>query len=190
MTQQSQPTPKELRHKWIIGLESGFFKPDSTYLRVLSTTNYTYTHSPLGVLCAVSNLGDFVPEQRGSELNSTRKVIRHIFVPFGEASYLPAATSHTRYDTTVTPPTSLLEKAGLVSTKTPTWWYHDLARNVIHRGFIGMIRGNVTELNKYADPPYSIDSLMRHPEIPPAEKFPLLGKILRHLETTNHWYAN
>lgn len=189
MTQPKQLTPKELRHKWIVALESGFFKPNSTYLRVLSTTDYTYTHSPLGVLCAVSNLGDFVPEDSLNP-SSIRKTIRHIFVPY-ERTYLPGAnTKRPDYDLTTQPPRTILLQAGLISKERPTWYTYHFTPTIIHRGWRSAADA-VPDLYKYSDPPYSIDSLIRHPDIPKAQKLPLLGQVLRHLETLDsYWHAN
>ena len=187
MTQPKQLTPKELRHRWIVALESGFFKPNSTYLRVLSTTDYTYTHSPLGVLCAISNLGDFVPEE-SLEPSSRRKMIRHIFAPF-ERSYLPSANSNTKYDLVLNPPKTILVQAGLVSEQRLTWYnYHT---QIVTTRTFRADSTSLPNLYKYPDPPYSIDTVMRHPDIPQAQKFPLLGEILRYLETKEqYWYAD
>jgi hypothetical protein len=57
-------TPIQLRTKWRIALASNFFKPNSLYLRELILGNqFTYSFSPMGVLCQVSQLGDFIEDR-------------------------------------------------------------------------------------------------------------------------------
>ena len=176
--QQNKMTPKEIRNKWAIALESGFFKPTSKYLRVLTLgTEYTYTHSPLGVLCAISQLGEFLPQPTETDSGARRQQIKHIFHMYN-TSLVPAANRKYNEVHFKNPPQQLFKDLGLarfrwtIENFTTTWLCsaEQLPKDLI------------TELRPIENHHYSIDDIMNNSEIPQHRKFPILGHILRAID--------
>lgn len=172
-------SPKEIRQKWAIALESGFFEPCKSYLRILSLKDFKYRHSPLGVLCAVSQLGEFIPEMKEHDENRyTNNIIRHIYCPY-TLDYLPSANSKTTYTQYEVPPNIVFRKAGIAASTYSNQQY-------FNRRTLCQITELPANVKKYIDMPdrfyISIDYIMDSITIPQHEKFPIIAQILKHID--------
>ena len=178
--QQNKMTPKEIRTKWAIALESGFFKPTSKYLRVLTLgTEYTYTHSPLGVLCAVSQLGEFLPEPTEKPDGTRRQIIKHRFNMYRTGPIPPANAKYGEASFT-RPPMQLMTLLGLARYR---WTAENFSTMWLFHGRI--IPDDLKpELALIEDHSYSINSIMNNSEIPQHRKFPILGRLFRAIDET------
>jgi hypothetical protein len=179
--QQSKLTTAEIRNKWAIALESGFFKPTLKYLRVLSLgANYEYQHSVMGVLCAVSKLGEFLPEPTHNDRDEQKQSIRHIFTMFNNRYLPPANAKYKEYNFTH-PPAELLYHLKIVRYR---WQVENIATTPLFQ--VSSIPENILEEIKHVvhDRYYhlSINDIMTNVTLPSHRKFPIIGSLLRIIE--------
>jgi hypothetical protein len=181
-------TPIQLRTKWRIALASNFFKPNSLYLRELILGNqFTYSFSPMGVLCQVSQLGDFIEDRVPGWLGekSTVRSAYAVVNSTGEiGSYLPSGTTDlSRYPhhySLTAPPRKVIEAAGLGTTR-----IHYMPLSDFPNAFYFTAdEARQTSLANYTTIRFSVrlKNILQMPSIPRAELYPLIANLLEAAE--------
>ena len=169
-------TTEELRNRWVIGLECGMFKPSQDYLRSLFLGNkFEYRHSPLGVLCVVSNLGEFIPDRDNFSLE---KAPRHPLRHFYQLKDRPTHRAQWKEDL-YTPPRLILERVDIF----PRWakTYREMYRlNMfeIPDHLESELQSKSTE--RYLAKRTSINTILYDTAIPEYRRLPIIGELLRH----------
>ncbi len=179
--QQNSLSPKEIRNKWYIALESGFFIPTEHHLRVLVLgTKYEYRHSAIGVLCAVSKLGEFLPEPTEHTNGRQKDSIKHIFHLFNGRDLKAANTKYKEYEFR-NAPASLLRDLGIAKYR---WEInHVSSQHIFAYSNIPIeIKNEIDLIQTYGRYNFSIDNIMTNTAIPQSRKFPILGQLLRTVE--------
>lgn len=186
-------TSSNLRNKWAIALESGFFKPTTHHLRVLDLSTYSFTHSPLGVLCAISRLGEFIPEalyepsRRAQQQPKRRRHLRHLFSLYsGQNAPIPSAATKSSYpDGRYSQiPVKLAQYVGI----TPKESYWEKAYPIFP-----VQTDPPKEFLEYFEVPngrytwtgaISLDTIMSSSQVPTQDKFPLIATLLRYYDSS------
>ena len=181
-------TPTQLRSKWRIALASNFFKPNNTFLRELVLGNqFTYSFSPWGVLCQISQLGEFI-EDRNPSWRGEKDTIKSAYIvvnsPDGQQSRLPSGitdlSGYPHCYSLEVPPTKVVEAAGLADRRFP---YQSAA------SFLSSLYFTPTEardggLTNYTTIGYYVrlKDILKTPSIPRSELYPLIARILEQAE--------
>ena len=174
-------SPADIRQRWYIALDSGFFIPTSKHLRILILgTKYEYRHSPIGVLCAISKLGEFLPEPSEDRNGNQKQTIKHLFHVFDDHYLSPANTMYKEceYENA---PASILRHLGLAKYRwdvknilaKPMFYQRDMSKDIEKEVYLGLSR------------PYtlSIRDIMENNYIPQQRKFPILATLLKTVES-------
>ena len=141
------------RKRWIIALRSGYFDPCRKYLRVeppIIPTGFKF--SALGVLCAITQVGEFCRRQRPNEEGTLPSWYRIFEVP------LPNPIPTYRY---LTPPKQVFRHLRI---KDPTLF---IPHEYIPEAY-----------RKYFPSSTTIMEINNHLELPEDEIFPLIADIL------------
>ena len=183
--QQNSLSAQQIRNKWYIALESGFFIPDNKHLRVLILgTKYEYRHSAIGVLCAVSKLGEFLPEPSQRTDGEQKESIKHIFHLYSDRDLQPANTKYKDFKFK-NAPADLLQNLGIAKY---SWDINNVsARHIFQSSDIPTEIKTELELlhafERYGRCNFSIDDVVSNAAIPQHRKFPVLGQLLRAQES-------
>ena len=172
-------TTEELRYRWIIALESGMFKPQRDFLRSLFLGNkFEYRHSPLGVLCVISNLGEFVPDTTHKSQYLQGDILQAPIHHFYQLKDRKTYRSAWKEDL-CTPPELILSRLDIF----PRWIrnYNDIYRINIFDvpEHLKLEIQRATRWN-YLSNSISIDAILSCSALPEYRRLPIIGELLRH----------